>query len=186
MEPWMDDNQLIFKLCSLMLRYPDQEWVMNHDVKEIVNAIENKEIKTSLMQFWDYTSKTDWDKLTENYVQWFDLSESKTMYLTYNIFGDNRERGQAFVKLKMEFAKAGFYIKENELPDYLPLILEFASIAEYKHAQKVIAIHYKAIMSLFEELKKDDLPYAHLVHACLCVMEKMLPRTEREINHNAG
>lgn len=169
-----------------MLRYPDKDWFENDEIKEMIHSLEDNKVKNSLLAFWEYASETSWDELTENYVKWFDLSESKTLYLTYNIFGDNRERGQAFVKLKMEFAKAGFYLIENELPDYLPLILEFASIAEYTFVQRVLSIHYKAVHSLWEELKKDHNPYAHLLEACFITIGKILPSTEREINHHAG
>jgi len=169
-----------------MLRYPDKEWVHNDEMQELILSIAEDEIRSSFLSFWDYIRETSWEDVTENYVRWFDLSESTTLYLTYGIFGDNRERGPAFVKLKMEFAKAGFYVKENELPDYLPLVLEFASMAELKYVKKVLAIHLKAIDILYEEMSKKENPYAYLVSACLMAIENLLPRKEERINHNVG
>ncbi len=169
-----------------MLRYPDKEWVCSDEMDELIRSIEEDEIRSSFLSFWDYVRATGWEDLAENYVRWFDLTDNTTLYLTYGIFGDNRERGPAFVKLKMEFAKAGFYIKENELPDYLPLILDFASIAELKHARKVLAIHLKAIETLSKELHKHKNPYAYLVNASLRTIENLLPRKEKRINHNVG
>lgn len=186
MEHWVEENQLAFKLCSVMLRYPDQAWVKKEEMLDLILSIEDKEMRESFLAFWNYVKKTSWEELTENYVRWFDLAESTTMYMTYGIFGDNRERGPAFVKLKMEYAKAGFYLKENELPDYLPLILDFASIAEQKYVQKVLAIHKKAIDTLQEELKNDENPYAHLLDVCELAMVKLLPIKEQTINHHAG
>lgn len=182
----MENYQLIFKLSSIMLRYPDKEWVDSDEMQEFIMAVDEEEIRGSMFAFWNYIKEASWEELTENYVRWFDLADCTTLYLTYGIFGDNRERGPAFVKLKMEFAKAGFYIKENELPDYLPLILDFASIAELKSVQKVLAIHLKAMESLNEELNKQKNPYAHLVNACLMTIENLLPRKEERINHNVG
>lgn len=170
----------------MMLRYPDKEWVQSDEMQELIQSVEEDEMRHAFLSFWDYVRETSWEDLAENYVRWFDLTESTTLYLTYGIFGDNRERGPAFVKLKMEFAKAGFYIKENELPDYLPLILEFASMAELKYAKKVLAIHLKAIDSLFEGLNKQKNPYAYLVSACLMEIDNLLPRKEERINHNVG
>lgn len=169
-----------------MLRYPSKEWVGNEEMNELIQSIEDKRIQKSLLDFWTYTVETDWDTLTLNYVNWFDLSENKTMYLTYGIFGDNRERGPAFVKLKMEFAKAGFYLVNNELPDFLPLILDFASISEPTYSRKVLSIHYPALEKLYENLKEECIPYSHLLDACLMVMEGLLPLKEQKINHNAG
>ncbi|WP_071394936.1 nitrate reductase molybdenum cofactor assembly chaperone [Bacillus tuaregi] len=182
----MDNYQLTFKLCSIMLRYPDKEWVDNEEIQELILSIENEEVRSSILSFWNYTREMSWEELAENYVRWFDLTENTTLYLTYGIFGDNRERGPAFVKLKLEFAKAGFYIKENELPDYLPLILDFASIAELKCVTKVLAIHLKAIKALNKELHKQMNPYAYLVKAALIIIESLLPRKEERIDHHAG
>ncbi|NEX79062.1 nitrate reductase molybdenum cofactor assembly chaperone [Bacillus thermocopriae] len=184
--PWTEEKQLIFKLCSIMLRYPDQAWVKSEEMLDMISSLEDQKVKKAFLAFWDYISKTSWEELTENYVRWFDLSESTTLYLTYGIFGDNRERGPAFVRLKLEFAKAGFYLKENELPDYLPLILEFASVAEPKYAQKVFAIHWKAITNLLEALKKEQNPYMNLVHICVMTMESVLPKTVQKMNHHAS
>ena len=64
--------------------------------------------------------------------------------------------GYVGLPLAMEFAKAGFYLTDTELPDYLPLVLEFASIAESKYVQRVLAIHGKAIVTLYEALKKEE------------------------------
>lgn len=182
----MEKNQLIFKLSSIMLRYPDKAWVENEEILELISTFEDEEIKESLLSFWSYVRETSWQELAENYVRWFDLAESTTMYLTYGIFGDNQERGPALVQLKMEYAKAGFYIKDDELPDYLPLILEFASVAEPKFVKKVLAIHRKAIGTLQRELKKEQNPYHHLVDACMMAMETLMPRKHQEINHHAG
>ncbi len=114
---WIQEKQLIFKLCSIFLRHPTKDWVGNKEIEELIRSIEDKKVQKSILTFWEYTVETDFETLAKEYVRWFDLSESTTLYLTYGIFGDNRERGPAFVKLKMVFAKAGFYLKENELPD---------------------------------------------------------------------
>ena len=58
---------------------------------------------------------------------------------------------------------AFLWIKNN----YLPLILEFASIAEKDFVQKVFLIHKKAIDLLLTELEKEDNPYGFLLKACL-------------------
>jgi nitrate reductase delta subunit len=185
-DPWIQEKQLIFKLSSIMLRYPSKEWCGNEDFYELILSIEDQKIQEALLNFWSYATDTDWETLTVNYVSWFDLSDSTTMYLTYGIFGDNRERGPAFVKLKMEYAKAGFYLKENELPDYLPLILDFVSMAEKVYAKRVLSIHYKAIEDLYIKLSEENIPYVHLLHVCMMAMESMLYTKDEKINHHAG
>ncbi|WP_083698354.1 nitrate reductase molybdenum cofactor assembly chaperone [Bacillus haynesii] len=183
---WMEEDRLVFKLCSLFLRYPDKEWTESEEVNQIVDEMTDKGMKHCLRQFLTYVNETSYKELCENYVRWFDFSEPKTLYLTHARFGENRERGLAFVKLKMEFAKAGFYIKNDELPDYLPLILEFASIAEKDFVQKVFLIHKKAIDQLLTELEKEDNPYGFLLKACLADIAAYLPSNEKDADHHAG
>lgn len=180
----MEECKYAFKLCSLFLQYPDSEWAGNGEIDECIGLIENKGIRFCLEQFVSYVKQTPFKELTENYVRWFDFSERTALYLTHSKFGENRERGLAFVKLKMEFAKAGFYIDGDELPDYLPLILEFAAEADVKSVQKMLLIHKKPIDELLSGLEKDDNPYGYLLKACVTAMAAYLPAQEKTVNQN--
>lgn len=184
-QQWRDETRLALKLCSLFLRYPEEEWINNKELEAAINSIKNRKLHYCLSQFLTYTEKNPFDILNENYVKWFDFSERTSLYLTHGIFGDNRERGLAFVKLKMEFAKAGFYIKDDELPDYLPLILEFASVAEEQFVQKIFLIHKKAMDELLTELEKEDNPYAYLLQTCTTVMAIFLSKKDSR-QHDVG
>ncbi|WP_243292436.1 nitrate reductase molybdenum cofactor assembly chaperone [Bacillus sp. FJAT-47783] len=183
---WTEESRLVFKLCSLFLRYPDKEWTESDEVNQLIQSIENKGINHCFRQFNKYVKETPYKELSENYVRWFDFSEQNTLYLTHGLFGENRERGLAFVKLKMEFAKAGFYIKNDELPDYLPLILEFASVADEHFVQKVFFINKKAIDQLLSNLEKQDNPYGFILKACVIAMSAYLSARENDLNHHAG
>lgn len=186
-QQWMEDCRLTFKLCSLFLRYPDQEWTESTELQQIIKSIDHRGIQTCLSQFLLYVQDTPMKALCENYVRWFDFSDQTTLYLTHDLFGETRERGLAFVKLKMEFAKADFYIKNDELPDYLPLILEFASEANEKFVQKVFLIHKKAIDQLLSELERNENPYANVLKACVIAMAAFMPVQDgANVNHHAG
>lgn len=178
----MEECKYTFKLCSLFLRYPDREWIGNEEIEESLALIKDKGIRFCFEKFIDYVNQTSFKALSENYVRWFDFSERTTLYLTHSTFGEQRERGLAFVKLKMEFAKAGFYISGDELPDYLPLVLEFAAEADAAAVQKIFLIHKKPIDELLSELEKDDNPYGYLLKACVTAMTSYLPTQ----NENVG
>ncbi len=183
----MEEHKHSFHLCSLMLRYPNEEWIDNVEINQFISCVENKGMRYCFETFFTYVANTPIQLLCENYVRWFDFSERTTLYLTHERFGENKERGLAFVKLKMEFAKAGFYIKNDELPDYLPLILEFAALADAKYVQKMFLIHKQAIERLLCELEKDDNPYAYLLKACTIAMAPYLQIGIEEIkDFNAG
>lgn len=183
----MDESKLVWKLCSLLLDYPEKEWLENKELKEAAETISDKRIRNEFFAFFRYLESAPYKVLCERYVKQFDFSTETTLYLTYGIFGDNRERGPALVQLKMEFAKGGFFVKDEELPDYLPLILEFASIAERKFVQKVFHIHKKQLENLKGKLTEEQSPYAHLLQACLHAFENQFNRPMEQVNEgNAG
>lgn len=169
----MEECRLVFRLCSLLLEYPQEEW-RKEDHKHVAGLITDKKIKTDFLAFFHYLESTPFVILCENYVKQFDFRTDTTLYLTYGIFGDNRERGPALVMLKMEYAKAGFFIREGkELPDYLPLILEFASIAEDPAVRRIFLIYKKQLENLKTKLAEDHSPYVHLLNACLSAFNRL-------------
>ncbi len=60
------------------------------------------------------------------------------MYVTYFNSGEQRERGIELPQLKNTYEQSGFLPTEKESPDYLPLMLEFAAIAEIEASKKCV------------------------------------------------
>ncbi len=163
----MDEHQKVFKLASILLQYPEREWIEHEELEREISLLKDKDVQKLFRQFLDYLKKNEIEQLCETYVNTFDFSDKTTMYLAYNIFGDQQERGQAFLKLKEEFRNAGFPLMDDELPDYLPLVLEFASIAPQEYARKMFMIHKKSIDQLVEELKAANNPYYFVMRGCV-------------------
>jgi len=67
--------------------------------------------------------------VAQHYVQTFDLRRRCALYLTYYRYGDTRKRGLAMLAFKTAYRDAGFIPREDELPDYLPMVLDFAAHA---------------------------------------------------------
>ncbi|NBI30077.1 nitrate reductase molybdenum cofactor assembly chaperone [Chengkuizengella marina] len=174
----MEDNQKIFKLISILLQYPQYDWKNNKELMEEISNLKNPKIKERFLAFLSYVNSEEMDELWKTYVNVFDFNEKTTLYLTYIIFGDNRERGPAFVKLKQEFEDAGFILEKDELPDYLPLVLEFASIAPRENASKLFKIHRKAIDLLHLELKKCNSPYLDLLEICISTIDNYIKESK--------
>ncbi|HXV33295.1 MAG TPA: nitrate reductase molybdenum cofactor assembly chaperone [Gaiellaceae bacterium] len=63
------------------------------------------------------------------YVETFDFDRRASLYLTFHTYGDRRQRGLELIRLKRRYAEAGLALAEGELPDYLPVVLEFAALA---------------------------------------------------------
>lgn len=164
----MNEHQKIFKLASIFLEYPEREWLENDGIREEVTSLENRRVRECFLRFLDGTQL---ETLCETYVRTFDFSDKTTLYLTYPLFGDNRERGEAFLKLKQEFREAGYPLPGDELPDYFPLVLEFASIADPIYSQKVLMIHKKGIDQLLKGLVEIRSPYQWVLRGCVYAID---------------
>ncbi|HUC91752.1 MAG TPA: nitrate reductase molybdenum cofactor assembly chaperone [Paenibacillus sp.] len=174
----MEQHQKIFKLASVLLQYPEPEWLLADDLRQEIIDLDNRTIREIYLQFVDYMEIHGVERLAEQYVGTFDFSDTTTLYLTYHRFGDNPDRGPAFIKLREEFASAGYPLEDDELPDYLPLVLEFASIASPEHARKIFMIHKQTIDRLLAELDKADSPYRWIIQALVHAIDAFLAESK--------
>ncbi|WML44919.1 nitrate reductase molybdenum cofactor assembly chaperone [Neobacillus sp. PS3-40] len=170
----MDDYQRIFRLASILLQYPDKEWMDTEEFYEEIGMIENKLVKILYKEFMNYLVDVPYFELCKTYTQTFDFSDKTTLYLTYPVFGENIDRGKGLLKLKDEFSGAGFPLESDELPDYFPLILEFCSLAPIEAVHKMLLIHRKAIDQLLKELTLAENPYQFILQGCIQEIETIL------------
>lgn len=113
----------VFRLLSALLHYPDEDLVSAHG--ELLRESEDVRIASFIRGLAGVPLRS----LQDEYVTTFDFDRRASLYLTYHVHGDRRQRGLELVRLKRRFAEAGFELAPDELPDYLPALLEFASLA---------------------------------------------------------
>jgi len=111
------------RILSVLLHYPDEDLVAARS--ELLHVSEDARIAS----FVDALSRFPLRELQNEYVATFDFDRRASLYLTYHTHGDRRQRGLELVRLKRRFAEAGFELAADELPDYLPALLEFAALA---------------------------------------------------------
>ena len=94
----------------------------------------------------------------ETYVGLFDRSRSLSLHLFEHIHGESRDRGQAMVNLAAHYETHGYSIDSNELPDYLPLFLEFLSLIEPNEAADLLSevVHIVAAIRIRLERRGSD------------------------------
>lgn len=166
--------QTVFRLISHLLQYPDKTWRASLiQVSQTVDALYQTSSKPFLERFLKNVQQTPNDTLHEIYVQTFDFGKKTNLYVTYARHGEQRERGQALLALKQFYAKQGWQMTDGELPDYLPLMLEFASIAPLDVVQELFREHRLAICDIGERLKKTDNLYADLFTALSLAMDEL-------------
>jgi nitrate reductase delta subunit len=117
------------KLASLLLQYPGPR------LREALGEVAEVDLRglgrrrRGIGDLLAHYSSAGQIELEREYVETFDFSKRCGLYLTYHLHGDRRQRGVALLRLKQAYAAAGFEVDDGELPDFLPLMLEFAALA---------------------------------------------------------
>ncbi|SCZ63462.1 nitrate reductase molybdenum cofactor assembly chaperone [Thiohalomonas denitrificans] len=158
----------IFKIISALLDYPDQE-LIDH-LPEIRAEVEesqriDSEEKERLFKFLDHLTNTPLTQQQIDYVKTFDMTPEHSLHLTHHLFGDDndRDRGPALIDLGELYKDYGIKVATNELPDFLPVILEFAAMLEDSEATTFLSDAHKVLAVLTDNLEKADSPYAALL-----------------------
>jgi nitrate reductase delta subunit len=110
-------------------------------------------------------ANTPLTELQANYVKTFDLTPEHSLHLTHHLFGDDNDknRGPALIDLGELYKDYGMKLMTNELPDYLPLILEFAALLDNSESTVFLADANKVLTVLTNNLTKANSPYAPLL-----------------------
>lgn len=102
--------------------------------------------------------------LQEHYVATFDRNPAHSLHLFEHVHGESRDRGQAMVDLIDEYRRAGFEPVANELPDYVPLFLEFlgalADDGQAQRAEQLLGEAIHVLAAICDRLARHDSPYA--------------------------
>lgn len=160
-----------FKMISYLLQYPDKRWLQWGELVEEVEEFENPDLKVPLAAFLKAIGGISLDDLEQYYVDLFDFNPACTLSLSYLKAGEQRERGQILVELKGMYREYGYEMTEEELSDYLPVVLEFASVAPLEISANLLGSFCEPIEKLQQELEMLKSPYLFLLTACLSGME---------------
>jgi nitrate reductase delta subunit len=166
------------KLLAVLLAYPDEELVA--DVPELRAAAAElpRGERRPLEPLLDALASTPLPELRRAYVETFDFDRRCGLHLTYHTHGDRRQRGLELVRLKRRYADAGLPFESSELPDYLPVLLEFAALRPEEGTELLASL--RAPLELVRAaLHERGSPYAGVLDA-LC---EALPRpTARQLD----
>ena len=158
------------KALSALLGYPGAE--LQAAVPEIraafetegaLGAAELRALEPLLVQL----AGDDIYDLQERYSALFDCSGALSLHLFEHVHGESRERGQALVDLARRYQEHGFLIEGAELPDYLPLFLEFVSFLPPREARDWLGQPAHVFAAIAERLQQRGTPYAAVFTALL-------------------
>jgi nitrate reductase delta subunit len=101
------------------------------------------------------------------YVESFDRGRATSLHMFEHVHGDSRDRGPALIDLQQTYEAGGMFFEASELPDYLPVVLEFASTQPAETAKDFLAEMAHILNTIHSGLIKRDNPYAAAIGAVL-------------------
>lgn len=173
---------MFYPLLSKLLDYPgDDLYAALPELRAALGQGCTAEERSVLASFLDHLAAMEPTEAQALYVQTFDLTPQHALHLTHHLFGDDKNRGPALVDLAEFYKEYGLELAfgaanddgeapgVNELPDYLPLMLEFAAQLDPEEARMFLAQWTKVLDQLATNLERADSAYAPLVRL---VMER--------------
>jgi nitrate reductase delta subunit len=161
-----------FKAFSALLSYPSKEVI--EAAPELAQALDADRLlsptrRKALDVLLEELAARDLYDLQERYGLLFDRSKTLSLHLFEHVHGESRDRGQAMVDLRAMYEKAGLFIAANELPDYLPLFLEFLSTQEIGAARELLAQTAHILAALAERLGRRHSSYKAVFDALVAI-----------------
>jgi nitrate reductase delta subunit len=172
----MDKEQMqtVFLCTSHLLSYPDEEWANSlNDCLEAISTVQNDGIIDKITAFIHRIQTIPARQRMEQYVETFDFGKKTNLYVTYMNTGEQRERGLELLQLKQHYKTAGFDATDQELPDYLPLMLEFAACAEQQYVVPLFEMYVNNIDEIRKQLAANESPYVAIFDAIFLALEEL-------------
>lgn len=166
-------NPTVYQIISYLLDYPSMEakGILSDIKEEIETVVSEEDVKEYLIRFIDEIEKLSFDDWESHYIDHFDFGRLTNLYVTYLKLGEQRERGLELLKLKKYYDAHGFHVTDKELPDYLPIILEFCAQVSVETSNELLSMYGKAITEIQMKLIEQDSFYQLLFEALVLQMK---------------
>jgi nitrate reductase delta subunit len=161
-----------FKVLSALLSYPTAE------LQAAANEMKTALVEEGLLQpalaravekLLDEIAGGDLYDLQERYVLLFDRTRSLSLHLFEHVHGESRDRGQAMIDLQNLYGEKGLEIGASELPDFVPLFLEFLSLLPRQDAYELLGQPVHVLAALAERLRKRNSSYEAVFRALVAL-----------------
>src|SRR6516225_7058407 len=163
---------IVLRALGALLTYPSPELLAAlAEIRAVVagspllDPVRRERLETLIAELSD----SDPLELEQRYVSLFDTGRSTCLWLFEHVHGESRDRGQAMVDLKGVYERAGFHLSANELPDYLPAVLEYLSYRELAEARDMLGDCAHILRKIGASLASRGSPYAAVFDALLVI-----------------
>ena len=165
------DHRLTARVLAALLGYQGPE--LRAALPELAQALDDEAAlpaprRAELRQLMKVLHAADPYEVEAQYVETFDRGRATSLHLFEHVHGDSRERGPALVDLQQTYERAGLLLTDSgELPDHLPIVLEFASTQPPKVAREFLGEITHILTAVFSALRERDNAYASVIAAVL-------------------
>lgn len=155
---------------AALLNYPTAELQQAVRDGEIARALRQEGLvprreREALKPLLDELATWDLLDLQSRYVALFDRSRARSLHLFEHVHGESRDRGEAMVQLQQMYDEAGLELAAKELPDFLPLYLEYCSVLQPEEARQRVAQPIHVIAGIRSRLVERESSYAGVLRA---------------------
>lgn len=174
------DDRVLYQVASHVLDYPGTGLPGLIPVcRAALDEQPDAEPVAALRDSLAYLESQELAALQRSYVELFDLSGRHTLYLSYWTDGDTRRRGEVLARFKAVYRAAGAVIDDRgELPDYLPLLLEFTARAD-REAGRTLLNAYRASLELVRLSLDGPAPHYAAAVTAVCATLPGRPAADR-------
>ena len=166
-------TRVVRQAASYLLAYPDRALLERVPVLRAALAEHRVSAMDALL---DHLDGTPLAQLERAYVEVFDLSRRHALYLSYWTDGDTRRRGEVLARFKAAYRASGWLVNTaGELPDYLPMVLEYAAVADPAGGEALLREYRPSLEMLRIGLEEDTAPYAVLAGQVVAAVCATLP-----------
>ena len=164
------DVSISLRVLVRLLAYPDAQ--LQADLTDMREALHSNPVLAparlaeldALMNKLSGANRLDSEA---QYVELFDRGRATSLHLFEHVHGDSRDRGPAMIDLAQTYERAGLFLAEGELPDYLPVMLEFVSTQPPREARAFLGEMAHIFNAIFNALQQRESAYASVLGALL-------------------
>ena len=181
-------DRVVHLVAGRCLDYPTEALLA--DLPTLAGALAEQDgsrAARALEPLVEHLGATPLEVLQRAYVDTFDLSRKHALYLSYWTDGDTRRRGEVLGRFKAAYRASGFVVDTHgELPDYLPMVLEFAAVADPETGRAILTEYRPSLELLRIALQERESPWAAAAVAVCATLPGESPRDRAAVMAMAG
>ncbi len=177
-----ETGRVVRQAAAVCLGYPDRDVIATSGLLRAALAESAPREMNNFEPLLAYWNSSDLRAIQTHYVDVFDLSRKHSLYLSYWTDGDTRRRGEVLAAFKQRYRRSDFLVDTGgELPDYLPIVLEYAAIVDPVDGTALLQEYRSSVELLRLALEERGTPYAGVLTAVCSTLPGPSPTDRKAV-----